>query len=54
MSHRAARGRNIKRDYRAFTIRLPQKLYDELQAEANSHRRSVAAQVELDLEGKYL
>lgn len=36
-----------------FTIRLPVQMYARLRDKAEKERRSVAAQVEMDLEGIY-
>lgn len=39
---------------RAFTVRIPQNVYDKLVHEAELNKRSLGAQVEHDLEQLYL
>jgi hypothetical protein len=45
-------GRGV-RSFPAFTIRLPHAMYAELQARAERNKRSLAAQVEYELEEKF-
>lgn len=44
----------IRRDYRAFTIRVPQALYDKVLASALENKRSIASEMELVLEKTYV
>lgn len=44
------RGVNIKRDYPAFTIRLPIAQYGKLVDRAAKNKRSIASEVELIME----
>lgn len=51
--HHQAAGRNVKRDFPAFTIRLPKPLYEAVTKAADDNRRSRAAEIELALEKIY-